>query len=620
MGTQSAKRGWRRSRAALIVVAALLAAGLIWGLAGAFAESASPPAGKVTLRVGWTNRPDSLNPFAFYESSSYEVGRLNYDLLFGFAAKDLQPTAELAAEIPTKENGGISADGKTVTVKLRQGVKWQDGQPFTAKDVAFTWNYIIKNELYNYEAYTTGVKDVEVVDDYTVQFNLSRPKADFVSMWIYVVPEHVWSKVSPKAAENTFTNPTPIVGTGPFQTVSTTNSNKTVIMKANKDYWRGAPKIDEIVFESYENSDSMAAELMAGGLQAAWNLPSAQFKTIDAKPELTAISYNFKGFNELGFNCYTGETSKGHPVLRDPKFRQALNYAVNKEEIVQRAYLGFGNPATSICQSDYYSPDLDYHWEPPEPYTFDLEKAKQELDAAGYTDTNGDGTRDYKGKPIELRLWARTESTESQAEGRLLAGWFKSIGLKIDYEVMDDATMGSKMVETDKAGNFAPDYDMFLWGWGGDVDPTFILSVFLTSQINGSSDCAWSNSTYDQLFEQQGSELDPQKRKELIWEMQKIVYEESPYIILTYAVETEAYNTGSWTGWVRAPEGKGGAFYTADNVDSYLFVQPATAEADTGGGGSNTGLIVGIVVAVVVVIGIVVWLLRRRRGGPLEEA
>jgi peptide/nickel transport system substrate-binding protein len=223
MRTESAERGWGRGKGALIVAVALLAAGLIWGLTGAFAESASPPAGKVTLRVGWTNRPDSLNPFAMYESSSYEITRLNYDLLFGFAAMTCSPP-ELAAEIPTKENGGISADGKTVTVKLRQGVTWHDGVPFTAKDVAFSWNYIIENELSAFTMYTTGVKDVQVADDYTVQFNLTRPKADFVSMWIYVLPEHVWSKITPKAAENTFANPLPIVGTGPFQTVSAEDS------------------------------------------------------------------------------------------------------------------------------------------------------------------------------------------------------------------------------------------------------------------------------------------------------------------------------------------------------------------------------------------------------------
>ncbi|HJW74402.1 MAG TPA: ABC transporter substrate-binding protein, partial [Thermoleophilia bacterium] len=606
-------RGRRRGRVALIGVAGLLAAGLIWGLTGAFAESASPPAGKVTLRVGWTNRPDNLNPFIGYESSSYEIWHLNYDLLFGFQASDVQPAPELAAEIPTTENGGISADGKTVTVKLRQGVKWHDGEPFTADDVVFTWNYIVDNELSAFTMYTTYVKNVQVVDDYTVQFNLEQPKANIPGMWIPVLPEHIWSKVTPKAAENSFDNNPPIVGTGPFQTVSTENSHRTVVMEANKDYWRGAPKIDEIIFQSYENSNNMASELMAGGLQAAWNIPNAQFESVDARPELEAISYNFKGFDELAFNCYTGTASLGNPVLRDPKFRQALNWAVNTEEIVQKAYLGFGNPATSIIQSDYYPADLDYHWEPPadQKYTFDLEKAKQALDAAGYTDTNGDGVRDYKGKPIELRLWARSESTESQTTGRLLTDWFRSIGLRIDYEVMDDGVMSDKLYNYNKADEFAPDFDMFLWGWGGDVDPTFILSVFLTDQIESWSDCAWSNATYDRLFLEQASELDPQKRKEIIWEMQKIVYEESPYIPLTYAIDTEAYNVGSWTSWVRSPEGKGGAFYTADNIDSYLFVQPAAAEADTSGGGSNTGLIVGIVVAVIVVVGIIVWLVRR---------
>src|SRR5664280_42752 len=138
-----------RRRALLIAVVALLAVGLVWGLGSALAggESASPAAGKTVLRLGWTNDPDNLNPFIGYESSSYEIFHLNYDLLFGFDAKTLRPTPELAAEVPTQANGGLSADGKTYTIKLRHNVKWQDGQAFTAADVAFTFNYIMKNCL-----------------------------------------------------------------------------------------------------------------------------------------------------------------------------------------------------------------------------------------------------------------------------------------------------------------------------------------------------------------------------------------------------------------------------------------------------------------------------------------
>jgi peptide/nickel transport system substrate-binding protein len=622
MGISRIKRGRRRGRVALIVAAALLTAGLIWGLTGALAESASPTAAKATLRVGWTQRPDNLNPFIGYNSQDWAVWHLNYDLLFGYKAGDVTPTPELAAEIPTVENGGISADGKTVTVKLRQGVKWQDGQPFTARDVAFTWNFIVDNQLGAFTMYTELVKHVEVVDDYTARFILTKPKAAFLSMYIFVLPEHIWSKVTPKAAENTYVNKLPIVGTGPFQTVKADAGLQTVIMDANPNYWRGRPKIDEVIFTTYENPDNMVNDLIAGGLQAAAEPPSAQFARLQSTPGITTNAYETKGFDELGFNCYTGKTSLGNPVLKDWRFRQALNYAIDHQAIVDRAYLGLAIPATTIIQSGFFSKELDWHWEPPtdQKYTFDLEKAKAALDAAGYKDVNGDGIRDYKGKPIVLRLYALSSNEAQQRCGRFITGWLQSIGLKIKYQVLDYSAMSAKAYATNKAGEFAPDWDMFLWSWGGDLDPTYILSVFLTNQINNYSDCAWSNPTYDALFTKQASQIDQQQRKQTIYEMQKLLYEQSPYIVLVYPATLEAYSSKGWTGWVRSPSVKGGAVMTYDNIDSYLFVQPASASA-AAGGGSNAGLIVGIVVAVIVVIAIVVWLLRRRRGGgPVEEA
>jgi len=571
------------------------------------------------LRVGWTQRPDNLNPFLGQESTSYEIYHLNYDLLFGFA-QDLSPTPELAAELPTSENGGFSADGKTVTVKLRKNVTWQDGQPFTASDVAFTYNYIIENDMGAFAALTTFVKDVQVIDDHTVQFNLTQPKANFLRMWVPILPEHIWSAIPAKLAGGTYASKPPIIGTGPFQVVSTKNSNATVVMKANPDYWRGKPAVDEVVLQTYENPDNMAADLRAGGLEVAWGIPTAQFPQLEQDPNLTAIAYEYNGYEDLGFNCYTGKTSLGHPALKDWRFRQALNYAIDREAIVSTAHLGRAVPGTTIIPVDYYPKSLDWHWEPPAEvkYTFDLEKAKAALDAAGYKDTDGDGTRDYQGKPIVLRLWARSAAPTSQRDGRLLTDWFQSIGLKIKYSVIDEGLLIEKMYNTNAAGEFAPDYDMFIWRNGGDVDPTYILSCFITEQINNWSDCAYSNPTYDALFEKQAMQIDQQQRRETIIEMQKILYRDSPNIALVYPFELEAY-AKDWTGWVRSPADKGGVIYNYNNVDSYIFAHPVTGEVAAEGGG-NTGLVVGLVIAAVVVIGIVVWLLRRGRGRAIEES
>ena len=174
------------------------------------------------------------------------------------------------------------------------------------------------------------------------------------------------------------------------------------------------------------------------------------------------------------------------------------------------------------------------------------------------------------------------------------------------------------MYNTNAAGEFAPDYDMFIWRNGGDVDPTYILSCFITDQINNWSDCAYSSPTYDELFLKQSVQIDSQERLQTVQEMQQILYRERPYVPLVYPFELEAYDTKNWTGWVRSPADKGGVIYNYNNPDSYIFVRPVTGEVAAERGG-NTGLVVGIEIAVVVVIGIVVWLLRRGRAKAIEE-
>ena len=187
-----------RMRRRLLVLALAGAAVLLAGLEAA--SSRRWPASRlrrrrpppVTLRVGWVNEPDNLNPFIGYSTSSYLVYHLNYDQLTGYAAADVTPDPDLA------ESWTTSADGLEWTFKLRQGVTWQDGEPFTSADVVFTYDYIIDNELAAFTSYTSGITEVEAVDDFTVKFTTAKPKANMLGMVVPIVPEHIWSKVEPE--------------------------------------------------------------------------------------------------------------------------------------------------------------------------------------------------------------------------------------------------------------------------------------------------------------------------------------------------------------------------------------------------------------------------------------
>ena len=374
----------RRGRSSHIVLAVGLAAaagaGLLWGLAGALGASSSPtPAGaKTVLHVALVNEPDNLNPFVGYSTSSYLIWHLNYDLLTGYHAGNVEPAPELATK------WDVSHGGKVWTFTVRDGVRWQDGRPFTARDVAFTYDYVIENEMTAFTNYTRFIKSVVALDDHRVRFTCSKPKANMLGMWIPILPEHVWAKVDPKAAGNSYPNKPPVVGTGPFQ-VQEWKKGQFMRLEANPDYWRGRPKVDEIVFAFYTNSDTMVQDLKGGTIDAAWGIPDASFDRLQGDPDVKPIAYVVKGYDELGFNCYTRGPSLGNPVLTDAAFRSALNWAIDKQTLVKMIYSGHAYPGTSILPSHYYT-QPDYHWEPPPgiAYGYDPQKALQLLSQAGY--------------------------------------------------------------------------------------------------------------------------------------------------------------------------------------------------------------------------------------------
>lgn len=599
------------TRLFLLLLVAVLVAGLVWGLTGAFAASpsASPGGDKIILKVGWSPDPDSLNPFVGVQQSSYELWHISYDFLTNYGDKYLETTPGLA------ESWSKSSDGLTWTFKIRSGVKWSDGVPLTARDIAFTYNWEIKLQLQAFLSALDGIESASAPDDTTLIVKCSHPKADILSMWCPILPEHIWSKFKTADDAKNYLNKPPIVGSGPFQVVEWQKS-KFVRCVANKQYWGGVPKADEVFFQLYTNQDTLAQDLKLGTIDLAINILPAQVAALKNDAGLDSEACSQKAFDYLSFNCYKGP-SLGNPVLRDPKFRQALNWGIDKAKMTELAYQGYADPGTSIFEVNFYGPNLDWHWQPPADveYRYDPAKAKQLLADAGYKDTDGDGILNDPNngnKNISLRVWSRTQSPQSQAMGKLIAGWWKDLGLDIKYSVEDESVLidgGYNYV----GKTYKPDYDIYIWQWEpSGSDPGRRLGYFRTAQIQNQNDACWSNPEYDKLWEQQSRELDPQKRKEIAYRMQQILYQESPYIILDYPKLLEAWDTSRWEGWRRIPQPNGAVAFISDNVSNYYKVGPKTATTTSSGGGTNTGLIAGVVIAALVVVGIVVLLLRRK--------
>jgi len=400
-----------------------------------------------------------------------------------------------------------------------------------------------------------------------------------------------------------------VIGSGPFQVVQWVKGDY-VRLVANKHYWGGAPKIDQLILRMYTNEDTLATDLKQGVIQYA-DVAPAEFRTFQNRSGWTAHRAIDDWFNDIGFNCYTGP-SLGNPVLKDWRFRSALNWAIDRDKIAAIAYEGAAVPATSFLPSGYWPASLDYHWSPPadQVYRFDPTKASALLSAAGYPLRNG-VRLNKQGKPIVLRIFADDEQDGYLTTAKLVAGWLQNVGIKAVVSSLDTGALNSYIYNT--VGNtFTPNYDLFCWNWDGDFDPNFLLSVFLTSQINGWSDTAYSNPTYDRLYLQQSGEMNPAKRVQIIHEMEQIVYQQTPYIVAVYPQILQVYDTAHWSGWVNQPAGTG----SVNNYWTYLRVAPSGIAAKS----STSPLLIVLPVAIAVAIaGLILWRVRKRRGVRLAE-
>jgi peptide/nickel transport system substrate-binding protein len=517
---------------------------------------------------------DSLNPFLGFQAPSYEMWGLTYDYLTGYSMKDMSPEPGLATKWTT------SPDGKTWTFTVRSGIKFSDGVPLTAADVAYTFNRVIHGtvESTNWISYLKGVTSVTAPNATTLVLKLKHPSATLPLLPIPIVPAHVWKDVSEKDIKSYGAEPQngkPVVGSGPFRLVQGTGDGQIFKFEANPGYWGGAPHIDEVIFQFYKNDDSAVQALLKGEADFVEGITPLEVKSLQGKPGITAHNGNSPGFDEIAFNSGSVDL-KGNPIgnpnpaVLDPKFRHALGYALNLPQLIQKVYQGAGLPGTTIVPPNY----TGYHWDPPadQKYTFDLDKAGQLLDAAGYK-LGSDGKRTLpSGKPIgKLRLAARSDSPTSLHTMDYFKQWLSDLG--IDSEVSTYSS--SQLTDEIYKGNF----DAFQWGWYVEPDPDSMLSYMTCAQRQHSSDSFYCNKEYDKLYEEQHVSTDQAQRVEQIKKMQEIVYRDAPYLVTAYSTFGEAVRSDRFACLVTQPN-PGGIWLEQYGVYNYIHMKPA-AEAST---------------------------------------
>jgi peptide/nickel transport system substrate-binding protein len=600
-----ARRHGRTATVAVTVVALAILL-LLPAVAGA-ATSPSPAATPLIYRVGLQSDVDNMNPFSTYNTIPWECFRIGYNFLTWYDA-DYKPVPDLATEVPTVANGGITLGGRVWTFHVRPNVKWSDGQPLTAHDVAYTYNRILRQQLGMYIGYFTGVTKVEAPDDQTVVITSKKPNAVLTALYVPILPEHVWSKV-PDGKVESWAN-VPMVSSGPFQVTEVKNGKYVKLVKNPyyKDGFGVAPTIDEVFFDMYQTQDGVVADYKSGNLDAAIELDPGFYRSLQGVPGSTSVAAPGLGFHELGMNCYKSPKSKGNPLLLDAKIRVAIDYAIDKKAIAAVAMDGLAKPGSSLL-----SPvDTFFRWEVPADQlrTYDPAKARQLLDAAGYKMGPGGVRIAPNGKPLKFRLAAFNEYPMDVTAAKKITAYLKDVGIGTTLQIMDENAF------TDANYSNADD-DLYIWSWTADIDPGYILSIFTTGQILNGSDSEYSNPAYDALYIQQAQAVDPAQRQQIVHQMQQILYADSPYSILWYNTLIQAFRTDRWTGYSSVPSGGGGAAFRNMLRDTYIDLKPKAATAPTTGG-SSTGKIVAIVVAVAAVIGIVAVVLLRRRPKNVE--
>jgi len=584
----------------LAVCAALLAIGALVVAAPVSSQTKKP----VTFTVGDTQNIDSMNPIVGVTVPAYEAWNIQYATLTDKSPKDFSPIPGLA------KSWTSSPDKKTWTYTMKPNLKWSDGQPLTAEDVAYTINRAKKEEWLNYTSVVANLT-ATVENPTTLVVKTSVPDPKLPTLDMYVLPKHIWEKQDAKAV--TKYPALDGVGSGPF-TLEQFEKGQFARFKANPYYYGGKPKVDRVILRGFDNPDAMVAALKRGEIDAAEDVPGTAFKQLEKDPAIQTIQGYQGAMNEFAINGGAG-LKKPHPALLDLRVRQAIGHAIDKKTIVNRVIAGLAKPADTLSTSP--NPE----WSPQIPaeqqLDFNLDKAKQILDQAGYKDTNGDGIREMPGggKPLKFRYAVRTEGDTAQPTAELITGWLRQIGIATTQKVYDD----SRLTEVIGKG----DYDLFSWGWTPFVDPDPMLSYFTCDQVasdpedptNYYNDANWCDKQYDALYKQQKVELDHAKRVDLVHQMLTRFYESATYDVLYVYPDLQAYRKNRFTGWTRQPEGTGPVLFS-NSSPTYAKLAPFVASASTGkaddGGGGSGGLIAIIVAAVVVVGGLGVWAMRRR--------
>ncbi len=510
-----------------IVLSLAVLASMLLAACGAVAPAA--PTFNGTATITFTQEPDNLNYlyttmfFSAITRDFWDKGLWSYD-------DQNKPVPEIAAEIPSAENGGLSADGKTITVKLRDNVKWSDGEPLTADDFVFSYDMVMSdknvvNGRYPFEEY---VESVTAKDPQTLVIQLKEPFAPWLPYMFddWVLPKHILQPVfeSEGTIDNAAWNKAPTVGVGPY-VFSEWESGSHIIFKANPN-WINPPKLEQIFIRIVPDDAAQEAAIIAGDTDIGVFLSSDQIEKLEAGGKVDVVAVP-SGYDEGWFLNMNPATA--HPAMLDVNVRKAIALATDRFTFVKDLLDETVNPVNVTfwdATEPYNNPDL-------KPYPYDPEEAKRLLDEAGWKDSNGDGTRDKDGTELVLRYITNDRDLRKSVQAVVQQQWsLVGIGAELVNYSSDVYWNGYN----DNGPQAQGLYDIAEYSSNPAFPDPEASSNWLCSEISSADNPDGANwqgicdDEFEALLTKQASTLDTQARIDLYHQISKIMYDKVYYI------------------------------------------------------------------------------------------
>ncbi len=512
-------------------------------------EMNKPAYGDMMIR-GSIGDASVLLPVLASDAASGDINNYIYNGLVKYD-KNINLIGDLA------EKWDISDDNLRIRFYLRKNVKWQDGTPFTAKDVEFTYRLIIDPKTPT--AYATDflrVKEFRVLDPYTVDITYEKPYAPALGSWGQAMhPAHL--------LEGKDVNQSPLrrnpIGTGPYK-FAEWKTGERIVVDSYHDYFEGRPYIDRVMTRVIPDPATMFLELKAGRLDWMGLSPLQYKRQTDTpwfKENFVRYKYLAFGYTYLGYNLKDWK-------FQDKKVRQALTTAIDRDSIVQGVLLGLGQPAYTPYKPDtfWYNPNV-------RKFPYDPQKAKEMLAEAGWKDTDGDGILHKDGKPFEFTIITNQGNELRKNAATIIQRDLKRVGIRVKIRVLEWAAFLKNFINK-------RNFEACLLGWQTGPEPNQI--DIWNSEKTGETQLnfiTYQNPKVDKLLDEGASTYNRDERKKYYDEFQAIIAEDQPYTFL-YVQESLPIISSRFRGIDPAPVGIGYNFiewYVPKPLQKY-HIQP----------------------------------------------